>query len=154
MSLEQSDFEHLLELRTGLRRFLRWSESQAEAAGLTPAHHQLLLAIRGHPDPAGPTIGEIADYLVLRHHSAVGLVDRAVAVGLVKRTSDPTSKSVVRVTLTRKGAAKLDALAEAHLEELAHLAPTMRVLWRALEHADGDTPHAAARRTVRTTSAR
>ena len=96
----------------------------------------------------------IAEYLVRRHHSAVGLVDRAVAEGLVKRTSDPTSKSVVRVTLTRKGAAKLDALAEAHLEELAHLAPTMRVLWRALEHADGDTPHAAARRTVRTTSAR
>ena len=47
------DYRRLLELRTGLRRFLRWSESQAEAAGLTPAQHQLLLAIRGHPDPAG-----------------------------------------------------------------------------------------------------
>src|ERR671934_579401 len=99
MSLEQSDFEHLLELRTGLRRFLRWSEQQARKVGLTPAKHQLLLAIRGHPDPAGPTIGEIADYLVLRHHSAVGLIDRAARDGLVRRTSDSTSKSVVRVTL-------------------------------------------------------
>src|SRR6516165_910605 len=112
MTLEQSDFEHLLELRTGLRRFLRWSEEQAKGAGLTPAKHQLLLAIRGHPNPAGPTVGEIADYLVLRHHSAVGLIDRAVADGLVKRNPDATSRSVVRVTLTPAGAEKLDALSE------------------------------------------
>ena len=154
MPLNQSDFEHLLELRTGLRRFLRWSEKQAQAAGLTPAKHQLLLAVRGHPDPAGPTIGEIADYLVLRHHSAVGLVDRAVDDGLIKRSPDPMSRSVVRVTLTQDGADKLDELSEAHLEELAHLAPTMRTLWHALEQADGTTPHPAARRTTGTTSAR
>ena len=145
MTLDQSDFEHLLELRTGLRRFLRWSEEQAKAAGLTAAKHQLLLAIRGHPDPAGPTIGEIADYLVLRHHSAVGLIDRAAKDGLVKRTPDPESRSVVRVTLTPVGTAKLDALAEAHLQEIAHLAPTMQTLWRALEHGDGSDPHPAAR---------
>jgi DNA-binding MarR family transcriptional regulator len=151
MVLDQSDFEHLLELRTGLRRFLRWSEQQAKAAGLTPAKHQLLMAIRGHPDPAGPTIGEVADYLVLRHHSAVGLIDRAVKDGLVERNPDPASKSVVRVTLTDAGEAKLEQLAEAHVQELAHLAPTMRALWRALEHPDGHAPHPAARRTARTT---
>ncbi len=154
MPLSQSDFEHLLELRTGLRRFLRWSEKQAQAAGLTPAKHQLLLAVRGHPDPLGPTISEIADYLVLRHHSAVGLVDRAVGDGLIKRSPDPTSRSAVRVTLTRVGADKLDELAEAHLQEIAQLAPTMRTLWHALERADGDTPHPAARRTAETTPAR
>jgi DNA-binding MarR family transcriptional regulator len=146
MSLDQSDFEHLLELRTGLRRFLRWSDHQAQAAGLTPAKHQLLLAIKGHPDAAGPTISEIADYLVLRHHSAVGLVDRAVADGLVGRIQDRDSKSVVRVTLTPAGEEKLDALAETHLQELAHLAPTMRTLWRQLEHGDGKQPHPAANR--------
>lgn len=150
MTLEQADFEHLLELRTGLRRFLRWSEQQAEAAGLTPTQHQLLLAIRGHPDPAGPTIGDIAEYLVLRHHSAVGLVDRAVAAGLVARNPDPTNNSAVRVTLTPAGLDRLDELSEAHLQEIAHLAPTMRVLWKALEHTDGDTPHPAARRTATT----
>lgn len=137
--LEQLDFEHLLELRTGLRRFLRWSEGQALAAGLTPAQHQLLLAVKGHPDPAGPTIGEIADYLVLRHHSAVGLIDRAVAAGLVERRPDPSSNSAVRVVLTPAGEEKLDALAGAHLEELAHLAPTMHALWRAVER-DGRIP--------------
>jgi len=146
MALDQADLEHLLELRTGLRRFLRWSEGQAQAAGLTAAKHQLLLAIKGHPDPAGPTIGEVAGWLVLRHHSAVGLVDRAVKDGLVERSPDPASKSVVRVRLTRRGTATLDALAQAHLQEIAHLAPTMGALWRALEQAaDGDTPHPAAR---------
>jgi DNA-binding MarR family transcriptional regulator len=154
MALDQSDFEHLLELRTGLRRFLRWSEDQARAAGLTAAKHQLLLAIKGDPNPAGPTIGAIADYLVLRHHSAVGLVDRAVKDGLVQRNPDPVNKSVVRVTLTPAGAAKLDALAEAHVEEIAHLAPTMRALWRQLEKANnGNTPHPAARRPKRATPA-
>lgn len=144
MPLAQADFEHLLELRTGLRRFLRWSEEQAHAAGLTPAKHQLLLAIKGHPDPSGPTIGEIAGYLVLRHHSVVGLIDRAVKDGLVERNPDSNSKSVVRVTLTPEGNRKLDALAEAHLEELDHLAPTMHALWTAVERADRD--HPAARR--------
>ncbi len=154
MTLDHSDFQHLLELRTGLRRFLRWSEDQAKAAGLTAAKHQLLLAIKGDPNPAGPTIGDIADHLVLRHHSAVGLVDRAVKDGLVQRNPDPVSKSVVRVTLTPTGAAKLDALAEAHMEEIAHLAPTMRTLWRQLETAsDGNTPHPAARRPKRAASA-
>lgn len=150
--LEQADFEHLLELRTGLRRFLRWSEKQAKAAGLTAAQHQLLLAIRGHPDPAGPTVGEVADYLVLRHHSAVELVDRAVREGLVERAPDARTKSIVRVTLTAAGTAKLDQLAETHLQELAHLAPTMRTLWNELEHADGDRPHPAARRPARATT--
>lgn len=154
MTLAQSDFEHLLELRTGLRRFLRWSEDQAKAAGLTQAQHQLLLAIRGHPDPAGPTMGDLADYLVLRHHSAVGLVDRAEREGLVRRNPDPNNRSVVRVKATPAGAAKLDLLAEAHIEEIAHLAPTMRTLWRALERVDGDTPHPAGRRPAKNRSTR
>jgi DNA-binding MarR family transcriptional regulator len=83
---------------------------------------------------------------VLRHHSAVELIDRAAKDGLVKRTRDPETRSVVHITLTPTGVAKLDALAEAHLEEIAHLAPTMQTLWRALEDADGDAPHPAARR--------
>jgi DNA-binding MarR family transcriptional regulator len=136
MALSQADFEHLLELRTGLRRFLHWSERQARAAGLTPAKHQLLLAIRGHDDPLGPTIGDLADYLVLRHHSAVGLVDRAEADGLVRRSRDPCSKSVVRVTLTEAGTQRLEALSEAHVRELAELVPTMQAIWAALGRND------------------
>ena len=98
------DYRRLLELRTGLRRFLRWSERQAEAAGLTPAQHQLLIAIRGHPDARGPTITEVATYLLLRHHSAVGLTDRAESAGLVSRRQDPHKLTTVQLRLTTKGA--------------------------------------------------
>lgn len=101
-------YEELLELRTGLRRFLHWSETQAQAAGLTPAQHQLLLAIRGHGDRRGPTIGEIADYLVLRHHSAVGLIDRAVAAGLVVRSHDDARPGTVSLSLTTLGGKRLE----------------------------------------------
>jgi DNA-binding MarR family transcriptional regulator len=133
MRLSQPDFERLLALRTGLRRFLRWSEREAQASGLTPAQHQLLLAIAGHPDPAGPAIGDVAEHLVLRHHSAVGLVDRAAAAGLVERHPDEHNHSVIRLALTESGFEMLDRLTEAHLEELKHLAPAMRSLWLALD---------------------
>jgi DNA-binding MarR family transcriptional regulator len=126
------DYRRLLELRTGLRRFLRWSGQEAEAAGVTPAQHQLLLAIRGHGDGRGPTVGDVAGHLLLRHHSAVGLVDRAEAAGLVVRTPDPENPSAVRLGLTEEGARRLEALSELHLAELEHLAPTMRALWDAL----------------------
>jgi DNA-binding MarR family transcriptional regulator len=133
--IHDADYRTLLQLRTGLRRFLRWSERQAADAGLTPAQHQLLLAIRGHPDPQGPTISDVAAYLLLRHHSAVGLVDRAESSGLVVRRQDPANHSVVRLGLTPKGLQQLEALSELHLEELSHLAPAMHALWDALEQA-------------------
>jgi len=127
------DYRRLLALRTGLRLFLRWSEAQAKAQGLTPTQHQLLLAIRGHTEPQGPTIGEIAEYLVIRHNSAVGLVDRAAAAGLVVREADEARVGVVRVRCTELGEARLDALSRLHAAELSRLAPTMDALWHALD---------------------
>jgi DNA-binding MarR family transcriptional regulator len=132
MRLTDADYEDLLTLRTGMRRFLRWSEQQAEAAGLTPAQHQLLLAVRGHPDPRGPTIGEVADYLLLRHHSAVGLIDRADAAGLVMRARDPDDHRLVRLQLSAAGRKRLDALSAQHLEELQRLALKLPGAWRGL----------------------
>jgi DNA-binding MarR family transcriptional regulator len=142
MSGEPSDedYRRLLELRTGLRRFLRWSEEHARSAGLTPAQHQLMLAIRGHPDERGPTVSDVADYLLLRHHSAVGLVDRAAGAGLVMREPDAANASVVRLRLTDEGSTRLEALSEQHLDELAHLAPTMHALWDALERQSAGGP--------------
>lgn len=99
---------------------------------MPPAQHQLLLAIAGHPDPAGPAIGDVAEYLVLRHHSVVGLVDRAQEAGLVVRHTDRHNHSVIRLALTDSGLEKLDRLTQAHLQELAQLAPAMRSLWDAL----------------------
>ena len=129
----EPDYQRLLEFRTGLRRFLRWSEEQAAAVGLTPAQHQLLLAIQGHAHPDGPTIGEVAEYLLQRHHSTVGLADRAVAAGLVQRARDSEDHRVVRLRLTPLGRHCIEQLSEAHLAELARFAPRLRRLWEGLE---------------------
>ena len=133
--LDHESYARLLELRTGLRRFLHWSEEQAEAAGLTASQHQLLLAIRGHADPAGPTMREVAGYLQLRHHSVVGLADRAEAIGLLRRERDAHDHRVVRLRLTQKGSAALERLSALHVQELSRLAPKMRTLWEGLESA-------------------
>lgn len=121
-----TEYEVLLGFRDALRRFDRWSAEQAEAAGLTPAQHQVLLVVRAHPE--GPTVGEIADHLLLRHHSAVGLVDRCEQAGLVHRVPDARDHRLVRVRLTRTGAARIRRLAAAHLEELRRLAPVIGAL--------------------------
>ena len=145
--LTDEEYHRLLEFRTGLRRFLRWSEGEAARAGLSPAQHQLLLAIRGRSaqgvpgeaegagSPRGPRIGELAEELLLRHHSVVELVDRAEAAGLVQREGDPTDHRYVRVILTRLGARRLEQLATSHLEELRRLAPRFQRLWEGLEPA-------------------
>ena len=130
--LRDDDYRRLLELRTGLRRFERWSRQQAAKAGLTPAHHQLLLAIRGHPDTQGPTITEIAEYLQVQHHSVVGLIDRAVDAGLCQRTADHDDARVIRLALTSTGRQRLRSLARVHYEELARLGPQMQELWTGL----------------------
>jgi DNA-binding MarR family transcriptional regulator len=132
-SVSDDDYQRLLRFRTGLRRFERWSEQQAEAAGLTGAQHQLLLAVRGHPDRRGPTVGELSEYLLLRHHSVVELIDRAVEAGLVRRSQDPTDRRLVRLRPTRHGNAVLRRLTRAHLVELARLAPVYEGLWEGLE---------------------
>jgi DNA-binding MarR family transcriptional regulator len=141
----ERDYRALLRFRHALRTFLAFSEQEAHAVGLTTQQHQLLLAIRGHADPRGPTVGDVADHLLLRHHSAVGLIDRAAGADLVVRGQDPDNPSAVRLQLTELGARKLEELSELHLEELAHLAPTMQALWDALEAADGAHPAGLAR---------
>ncbi len=132
MTLTDSIYTRLLALRTGLRHFERWSEQQARAAGLTPAQHQLLLAIRGHTDPRGPTVGEVADYLLLQHHSTVGLIDRAETAGLVGRRRTEDDHRVVRLHLTEDGAKRLEGLSALHLEELERLALQLPGAWEGL----------------------
>lgn len=126
--ITDEDFERLLEFRIGLRRFLHWSEEQAVAVGLSPMQHQLLLAIRGNSDRIGPTIGEIAEALLIRHHSAVGLIDRAETAGLVRRRTDRDDLRVVRLSLTPLGSRRLRQLSGRHLEELARLGKQLHAI--------------------------
>jgi DNA-binding MarR family transcriptional regulator len=127
------EYARLLRFRTGLRRFERWSEQRAAAEGLTGAQHQLLLAVRGHSDRLGPTVGDLSDYLLLRHHSVVELIDRASTAGLVERKSDKLDRRLVRVGLTARGSGVLRRLTQAHVDELARLGGEFEALWAGLE---------------------
>jgi DNA-binding MarR family transcriptional regulator len=148
--LTRDDFEHLLAFRTSLRRFQHWSEEQAQAAGLTHVQHQLLVAVKGHPGDRPPAVGELADYLLLRHHSAVELVDRAATAGLVRRVSDPSDGRVVRVELSPLGEQRLAELTPAHLDELHRLAEVLSQLttgWNGHNLQDGqNSPNGRAAR--------
>lgn len=126
--LTDDQFAQLLAFRLALRRFLRWSEAEAVRAGITASQHQLLVAVRGHRGPAGPSVGDIAGYLLVRHHTAVGLIDGAQAQGLVERHPDSDDQRVVRIGLTRAGRDRLDALGDSHIEELRQIAPLLDAL--------------------------
>lgn len=121
MGLPDDVYAQLLQLRTELRRFERWSAEQAHNAGLTPMQHQLLLAVRGHADRRGPTIGEVADYLLLQPHSAGELINRAQKAGLVQRVRDTADHRIMRLELTDLGRDRLEMLTSMHLEELQRL---------------------------------
>lgn len=120
-----ADYQRLLAFRVRLRRFDQWSRAAAEKRGLTHAQHQLLLAVRGHPDPQGPTIGEAAEHLLVRHSTLSELVDRAGALGLVERVRDDADHRVIRLRLTEQGHRVLTDLTAAHLDELRRLAPLL-----------------------------
>jgi DNA-binding MarR family transcriptional regulator len=127
-TLSLADYQALARFRRALREFLHFSEQAARAAGMTPAQHQLLLAVKGTESGQPPTIGDVADSLKLRHHSAVELVDRAVAAGLVIRTADPDDARVQRLVLTAHGEDQLARLSTAHRKELLRFKEEMSVL--------------------------
>lgn len=122
-------YARLAALRAGVRRYLAWAEQRAREHGLTPAQVQLALAVRAHDDPAGPTLTDLADTLLLRHHSVVGLVDRAEAGGLVERVRDLQHPSRVHVCLTPAGAERLELLSALHLEWLAEHGTELAGVW-------------------------
>jgi DNA-binding MarR family transcriptional regulator len=131
MRLTQADYEMLADLRHALRQFAAFSEEAADAVGLTPVQHQALLAIRGSKAP--PSIGDLASRLIVRHHSAVGLVDRLIEHGLVRRTTDTADRRRVELSLTARGDAVLARLSVAHRDELTRLGPRIRTLLDRLE---------------------
>jgi DNA-binding MarR family transcriptional regulator len=126
--ISDEEYRRLLTFRTRLREFNAWSQQAAATQGLTHAQHQLLVAVRGHEDPAGPTIGDVATYLLVKHHTASGLADRTERLGLTERTRDEHDQRAVRLRLTDRGAEVLEALSEIHLEELRRLASVLDAL--------------------------
>ena len=100
--LTEEEYQRLLRLRDGLRQFLDWSGRKAVAAGITPAQHQLLLAIRAH-QPGAPSLRDVAEHLLTRHHSTVQLIDRALVIMFL-----PVNATQILVGLSEVSAAARD----------------------------------------------
>jgi DNA-binding MarR family transcriptional regulator len=124
--LDAGEYRQLATFRYALRSFLRFSESEAEKAGLTAQHYQALLVVCARSDEV--TINDLAQQLLIRHNSAVGLVDRLSRQGLIVREPSPGDRRKVYLRLTDKGDRVLRKLAEVHREELRRIGPQLEAL--------------------------
>ncbi len=136
--ISKAQYETLASFRFALRRFLRFSENAAQAAGITAQQHQALLAIQGFPERDFVTVGELAERLQIAHHSAVGLADRLAAEKLAVRKPSPTDRRQACLHLTPKGEKMLESLSEAHREQLRRIGPELGLLLQRL--GDGEEP--------------
>lgn len=126
-ALSETDYETLAEFRYMLRRFLNRSAAAARSANLTPHQHQALLAVRGHAGGA-ISIGELAEKLMVKHHSAGELVERLLQAGLVERRTDPADRRRAFVSLSTRARGLLATLSTIHLEELRLIQPPLQRL--------------------------
>ncbi|MEV1245474.1 MarR family winged helix-turn-helix transcriptional regulator [Nonomuraea sp. NPDC050022] len=144
--LTKQDFEALARFRFGIRTYLRFSEEAVRAAGLTPQQYQLLLALKGFPGRDWASVRELADRLLLRHHSVVELISRAHKQGLVHRGAHPSDGRAVRVMLTPEGERVMARLGELHRDELRRMnTAILPPVWDSDSQPDTLSPHAAAR---------
>jgi DNA-binding MarR family transcriptional regulator len=140
--LSELDYRLLFELRRSIRRFLRFSEDAARTQGIEPQQHQAMLAIRANQDQGVARIGNIADWLQLRHHSAVELIDRLAMRNLVERWRDDEDRRFVNVRLTPEGEQVLAELTRHHQAELRQAGPALAKVLTQI--ASGGAPTEAA----------
>ena len=126
--LRAQEYQQLAAFRQALREFMRFSEVAAEKSGLTAQNYQALLILRACPQDGRVTINDLAQQLLIRHNSAVGLVDRLAGQGLVAREPSAEDGRKVYLRLTAKGDRLLERLAEVHREELRRIAPELEKL--------------------------
>jgi len=131
--LTKANYEALSDFRFALRRFLAFSESAAKHAGLTPQQHQALLTIKGAQDAESVSIRLLAERLLINHNTAVELVDRLVAAGLVERSRDAEDRRRARLELTDIAERRLQSLSAAHLKELQTVRPALMNLLKQLD---------------------
>jgi len=131
--LTGADYLTLATFRHTLRQFIAFSEDKASLAGLMPQQHQALLAIKAMSAAGAPSVGEVAEYLMVRPHSAAELIGRLAKMNLIERLRDPEDRRRVRVSLSPLAERKLENLSSAHLQELGAI---RSMLVRLLEQID------------------
>ena len=115
----------LAEFRYQLRRFLAFSEMRSEAVGISPQQYQLLQVVAAAPEGQEVSITYSAERMVVRHNSAVELVDRAERAGLVQRGADERDHRRSLVEITPQGNELLNELLRQHLTEVERAAPEL-----------------------------
>lgn len=133
--LTDEDYSTLAEFRHQLRMFLGFSSDHARRAGLQPAQHQALLAIRGSPDRE-LSVGELSRTMLLKAHSASELAKRLVEAGLVERAGTHDGRQRL-LRITPKGLSCLAHLSRVHRDELRRVRPLLTDLLGRLERRPG-----------------
>ncbi|MFC5499297.1 MarR family winged helix-turn-helix transcriptional regulator [Caenimonas terrae] len=123
--LTTSDYAKLAAFRHALRAYVHFSDAAAAEVGLTGPHYQAMLVLRGWQHDAPVTISELARQLFIKHHSAVGLVDRLAAEGLMVREPSSVDRRKVELRLTPRGLELLAMLADKHRDELRRIGPAL-----------------------------
>jgi DNA-binding MarR family transcriptional regulator len=137
-SLPLLDYKALAEMRYQIRRFLHFSESAVRNSGLEPQQHQLMLALKALPKDVRPRIGELAERLLIQHHSAVELVNRLAKGGYVRRVRTESDRREVLLSLTPTGEKVLRELSLHHRTELRTHGPALvAALKRAVQTSRG-----------------
>ena len=96
------------DFRAALRGFMRTSERNARAAGLTPQRYLLLLMIKGAPGGTEQsTVTELAERLQLAQSTVTELVSRAEEIGLVERERSSDDGRIAHLRLTEEGDRRL-----------------------------------------------
>ena len=124
-TLTLDDYQALAEFRFQLRKFFHFSEQAAKKACLEPRQYQLMLAVKGLPKDRRPRIRDLAELLMVEHHSMVELVDRMESAGYLHRSRGDQDRREVLVSLTPKGERMLRDLALSHHTELSTRGPAL-----------------------------
>lgn len=125
-NLTTRDYAQLAAFRHALRGFLRFSEAAAAEIGLTAQHYQAMLVVRGWPEGRCASIADLAQQLLIKHNSAVGLVDRLEQEELIVRQPSSTDRRKVELRLTTRGREVLAKLAATHRRELRRIGPLLQ----------------------------
>lgn len=134
--LRTRDYAQLAAFRHALRRFLRFSETAAADAGISGQHYQAMLVVRGWPDDERATINDLAQQLLIRHNSAVELVDRLVEEDLLTRGVSPSDRRKVELHLTGRGRQVMAKLAAVHRRELRRIGPILKQFFAQLSRPE------------------
>jgi DNA-binding MarR family transcriptional regulator len=120
--LDKVGLERQSQFRYELRRFLRFGEDVARAAGVTAVQYHLMLHTQGFPGREWASVGELAERLQTQPHGVLALLSRCEEAGLVRRQDNAEDGRLVEVHLTAKGRRLIGVLAAQHQAQLGALA--------------------------------